>query len=141
MYGISYKCINRRLVYLSTNSGFIRIQYNLTTIIIFKVRLNPIVSFELLFIGVLGQTRPENMQVDKFIGSPPTQPYWVDYLFKIIIGIYLLVAVVVLMKFLIAMMSDTTRRIKVVFSLKFFYSGILFLMQKQSFWKLVSIVS
>lgn len=45
--------------------------------------------------------------------TPRTQPYWTEYLFKIVFGIYMLVSVVVLINLLIAMMSDTYQRIQV----------------------------
>lgn len=78
------------------------------------VRMNPIMSFELLFFAVFGQTTTEQTQVDKFVPSAPkTQPYWTEYLFKIVFGIYMLVSVVVLINLLIAMMSDTYQRIQV----------------------------
>lgn len=80
----------------------------------FSVRMNPIVSFELLFFAVFGQTTTDQTQVDKI---PPiqarTQPEETDYLFKIVFGIYMLVSVVVLINLLIAMMSDTYQRIQV----------------------------
>ncbi|XP_055708991.1 serine/threonine-protein phosphatase 6 regulatory ankyrin repeat subunit A isoform X3 [Phlebotomus papatasi] len=77
------------------------------------VRMNPILSFELLFFAVFGQTTTDQTQVDRI---PPntvkTQPYWTEYLFKIVFGIYMLVSVVVLINLLIAMMSDTYQRIQ-----------------------------
>lgn len=79
------------------------------------VRMHPINSFELLFFAVFGQTTTEQTQVDKIKNlATPTQPYWVEYLFKIVFGIYMLVSVVVLINLLIAMMSDTYQRIQVV---------------------------
>lgn len=76
--------------------------------------MNPILSFELLFFAVFGQTTTEQTQVDKFVANAPkTQPYWTEYLFKIVFGIYMLVSVVVLINLLIAMMSDTYQRIQV----------------------------
>lgn len=76
--------------------------------------MNPITSFELLFFAVFGQTTTEQTQVDKIIGSTVrTQPYWTEYLFKIVFGVYMLVSVVVLINLLIAMMSDTYQRIQV----------------------------
>lgn len=80
------------------------------------VRMHPIHSFELLFFAVFGQTTTEQTQVDKFNGAnTSTQPYWVEYLFKIVFGVYMLVSVVVLINLLIAMMSDTYQRIQVVY--------------------------
>ncbi|KAH8334197.1 hypothetical protein KR059_007435 [Drosophila kikkawai] len=77
------------------------------------VRMHPINSFELLFFAVFGQTTTEQTQVDKIKNvATPTQPYWVEYLFKIVFGIYMLVSVVVLINLLIAMMSDTYQRIQ-----------------------------
>ncbi|XP_026842997.1 serine/threonine-protein phosphatase 6 regulatory ankyrin repeat subunit A isoform X2 [Drosophila persimilis] len=77
------------------------------------LRMHPINSFELLFFAVFGQTTTEQTQVDKIKNvATPTQPYWVEYLFKIVFGIYMLVSVVVLINLLIAMMSDTYQRIQ-----------------------------
>lgn len=81
--------------------------------------MNPIVSFELLFFAVFGQTTTEQTQVDKMGNANPKdrkQPPETDYLFKIVFGIYMLVSVVVLINLLIAMMSDTYQRIQVFFS-------------------------
>lgn len=77
--------------------------------------MNPIVAFELLFFAVFGQTTTDQTQVDKQPPSNKTQPFWTEYLFKIVFGIYMLVSVVVLINLLIAMMSDTYQRIQVVF--------------------------
>ena len=78
--------------------------------------MNPIVSFELLFFAVFGQTTTDQTQVDKIPPiTPRTQPEETDYLFKIVFGIYMLVSVVVLINLLIAMMSDTYQRIQVYF--------------------------
>ncbi|XP_058447921.1 serine/threonine-protein phosphatase 6 regulatory ankyrin repeat subunit A isoform X2 [Malaya genurostris] len=77
------------------------------------VRMNPITSFELLFFAVFGQTNTDQTQIDKMTqNTPRTQPYWTEYLFKIVFGIYMLVSVVVLINLLIAMMSDTYQRIQ-----------------------------
>lgn len=81
--------------------------------------MNPIVSFELLFFAVFGQTTTDQTQVDKI--SPQNtraQPDWTEYLFKIVFGVYMLVSVVVLINLLIAMMSDTYQRIQVYFQKK-----------------------
>lgn len=76
--------------------------------------MNPIKSFELLFFAVFGQTTTDQTQVDKDPGNlTRTQPFWTEYLFKIVFGIYMLVSVVVLINLLIAMMSDTYQRIQV----------------------------
>lgn len=76
--------------------------------------MNPITSFELLFFAVFGQTTTDQTQVDKINSLPMrTQPYWTEYLFKIVFGVYMLVSVVVLINLLIAMMSDTYQRIQV----------------------------
>lgn len=78
------------------------------------VRMNPILSFELLFFAVFGQTTTDQTQIDKMTpNTQRTQPYWTEYLFKIVFGIYMLVSVVVLINLLIAMMSDTYQRIQV----------------------------
>ncbi|XP_035775007.1 serine/threonine-protein phosphatase 6 regulatory ankyrin repeat subunit B-like isoform X2 [Anopheles albimanus] len=77
------------------------------------VRMNPILSFELLFFAVFGQTTTDQTQIDKMTtNTARTQPYWTEYLFKIVFGIYMLVSVVVLINLLIAMMSDTYQRIQ-----------------------------
>lgn len=70
--------------------------------------MNPFSALELLFYGVFGQTTPEKLQV-----SSKSQPDWTTVLFKFITGVYLLLAVVVLINLLIAMMSDTYQRIQV----------------------------
>lgn len=75
--------------------------------------MNPITSFELLFFAVFGQTTTEQTQIDKVPNKVREQPYWTEYLFKIVFGIYMLVSVVVLINLLIAMMSDTYQRIQV----------------------------
>jgi hypothetical protein len=63
---------------------------------------------------VFGQTTTDQTIVDRIENSQTrTQPYWTDYLFKIVFGIYMLVSVVVLINLLIAMMSDTYQRIQV----------------------------
>lgn len=71
--------------------------------------MNPIVSFELLFFAVFGQTTTEQTQVDKMGNNPNQkdrkQPIETDYLFKVVFGVYMLVSVVVLINLLIAMMS------------------------------------
>uniref|UniRef100_A0A1S4GZD0 ANK_REP_REGION domain-containing protein n=2 Tax=gambiae species complex TaxID=44542 RepID=A0A1S4GZD0_ANOGA len=77
------------------------------------MRMNPILSFELLFFAVFGQTTTDQTQIDKMTpNTTRTQPYWTEYLFKIVFGIYMLVSVVVLINLLIAMMSDTYQRIQ-----------------------------
>lgn len=77
--------------------------------------MNPISSFELLFFAVFGQTTTEQTQTDKILNLQiKTQPYWTEYLFKIVFGVYMLVSVVVLINLLIAMMSDTYQRIQVL---------------------------
>lgn len=74
------------------------------------VKMNPILSFELLFFAVFGQTT-----TDQTKATPPVQqPQWTGYLYKIVFGIYMLVSVVVLINLLIAMMSDTYQRIQVM---------------------------
>lgn len=81
--------------------------------------MNPILSFELLFFAVFGQTTTDQTQIDKMTpNTTRTQPYWTEYLFKIVFGIYMLVSVVVLINLLIAMMSDTYQRIQVSLSIK-----------------------
>lgn len=105
-----YMCI-----YGKTNTNPNRNRNRNRTIKTDTVRMHPINSFELLFFAVFGQTTTEQTQVDKIKNlATPTQPYWVEYLFKIVFGIYMLVSVVVLINLLIAMMSDTYQRIQVV---------------------------
>lgn len=90
--------------------------------------MNPISSFELLFFAVFGQTTTEQTQTDKILNLQiKTQPYWTEYLFKIVFGIYMLVSVVVLINLLIAMMSDTYQRIQVLgVANSIFYTKIIF---------------
>lgn len=76
------------------------------------VKMNPILSFELLFFAVFGQTTTEQTHATPAV----QQPAWTEYLYKIVFGIYMLVSVVVLINLLIAMMSDTYQRIQVMFS-------------------------
>lgn len=71
--------------------------------------------FALLFFGVFGQTKTEQVKIDKAntdiqLRQQPTQT---DFLYKILFGIYMLVAIVVLRNLLTAMMSDTYHRIQV----------------------------
>lgn len=92
--------------------------FSFVSFCVFTVRMNPIVSFELLFFAVFGQTTTEQTQVDKMGNQPKNQrgqPQETDYLFKVVFGIYMLVSVVVLINLLIAMMSDTYQRIQVFF--------------------------
>lgn len=93
---------------------FVFVPFRFVLFCVFAVRMNPIVSFELLFFAVFGQTTTEQTQVDKMGNNKPrAQPEETDYLFKIVFGIYMLVSVVVLINLLIAMMSDTYQRIQV----------------------------
>lgn len=79
--------------------------------------------FALLFFGVFGQTKTEQVKIDKVntaieLRQQPTQT---DFLYKLCFGVYMLVAIVVLRNLLTAMMSDTYHRIQVhshVFTLK-----------------------
>lgn len=71
--------------------------------------MNPILSFELLFFAVFGQTTTEQTHATPAV----QQPQWTEYLYKIVFGIYMLVSVIVLINLLIAMMSDTYQRIQV----------------------------
>lgn len=71
--------------------------------------MSPIDAFELLFFAVFGMTSVENLKGF----SSEQQPPWTIYLFKTILGVYMLVSVVVLINLLIAMMSDTYQRIQV----------------------------
>lgn len=70
--------------------------------------LNPIKAFELLFFSLFGLTRPEDLRTTKHVED------WTLMLFKIVFGIYLLTAAIVLINLLIAMMSDTYQRIQVL---------------------------
>lgn len=105
------------------------------------VRMHPINSFELLFFAVFGQTTTEQTQVDKIKNlATPTQPYWVEYLFKIVFGIYMLVSVVVLINLLIAMMSDTYQRIQVFEFCQIFFLIFLYLIITINILKLYIII-
>lgn len=95
--------------HLSTNTG----NSTINIIKLFTVHMNPILSFELLFFAVFGQTTTEQTRVHR--SESNNQPPWTNYLFKIVFGIYMLVSVVVLINLLIAMMSDTYQRIQVFF--------------------------
>ena len=65
-------------------------------------------AFERLFFALFGLTRPEDLQIDKYVGA------WTLEMYKVIFAIYLLVTVIVLINLLIAMMSDTYQRIQVL---------------------------
>ncbi|KAI5709869.1 short transient receptor potential channel 7-like [Diaphorina citri] len=65
-------------------------------------------AFELLFFAVFGQTTPEDLRLVPNLD----QPVWTLILYKIELGVYMLVSVVVLINLLIAMMSDTYQRIQ-----------------------------
>lgn len=67
-------------------------------------------AFELLFFAVFGQTTPEDLRLVPNLD----QPVWTLILYKIELGVYMLVSVVVLINLLIAMMSDTYQRIQVM---------------------------
>lgn len=73
--------------------------------------------FDLLFYGALGQTKAEQLKVDKINTSIELrqQPPQVDWLYDVLFGIYLLVTIVVLRKLLTAMLSDTYQKIQVHF--------------------------
>lgn len=71
--------------------------------------MSPIDAFELLFFAVFGMTSVDNLKGPSMDHQPP----WTIYLFKTILGVYMLVSVVVLINLLIAMMSDTYQRIQV----------------------------
>lgn len=70
------------------------------------VYLNPLDVFELLFFSLFGLVEPESL--------PPirTSPPWSRELIKASFGMYLLIALIVLINLLIAMMSDTYQRIQ-----------------------------
>lgn len=79
--------------------------------------------FALLFFGVFGQTKTEQVKIDKVSTAIELrqQPTQTDFLYKLCFGVYMLVAIVVLRNLLTAMMSDTYHRIQVhshVFTLK-----------------------
>lgn len=77
----------------------------------FSVLLNPIKSFELLSFAVFGQFN--STQIDRIDSLQRMQPEETDYIFELVLGVYLLVSVVVLINLLVAMMSDTYRTIQV----------------------------
>lgn len=64
--------------------------------------------FERLCFGVFGLAGRHELKSEKIV-----QPVWTGFLFKFFFGIYLLVSVVVLIKLLIAMMTDTYQQIQV----------------------------
>lgn len=85
--------------------------------------MSPVEAFELLFFAVFGMITHENLQ-----SKQTEQPSWTIYLFKGVLGVYMLVSVVVLINLLIAMMSDTYQRIQVyiqiIFSKKYIFLTI-----------------
>ncbi|XP_023247059.1 short transient receptor potential channel 6-like [Copidosoma floridanum] len=68
--------------------------------------MSPMLAFEYLFFAVFGQTTHSELRVET------NQPEWTAALFKLAFGVYMLVAVIVLINLLIAMMSDTYQRIQ-----------------------------
>ncbi|XP_014234163.1 serine/threonine-protein phosphatase 6 regulatory ankyrin repeat subunit A isoform X2 [Trichogramma pretiosum] len=70
------------------------------------LKMNPMLAFEYLFFAVFGQTTHSELKVEQ------NQPEWTSSLFKLAFGVYMLVAVIVLINLLIAMMSDTYQRIQ-----------------------------
>ena len=70
------------------------------------VKMTPMLAFEYLFFAVFGQTTHSELKVEV------NQPEWTSSLFKLAFGVYMLVAVIVLINLLIAMMSDTYQRIQ-----------------------------
>lgn len=95
---------SKKTILILNNFEFLRMNSNL-------------VPFALLFFGVFGQTKAEQVKVDKIdtaiaLRQQPTQT---DFLYKIFFAIYLLVSIVVLRNLLTAMMSDTYHRIQVHF--------------------------
>ncbi|XP_050428286.1 serine/threonine-protein phosphatase 6 regulatory ankyrin repeat subunit A isoform X2 [Adelges cooleyi] len=73
-----------------------------------EVYMSPVDAFEQLFFAVFGMVTYENLRK---IPEDKQAP-WTTYMFKGILGIYMLVSVVVLINLLIAMMSDTYQRIQ-----------------------------
>lgn len=94
--------------YVSAHSGNPRL-------FLIPVQKNPIKSFENLCFAIFGQARIEDLKIAgyDFYTNHNNQPYWTQFLFKATFGAYLLVSVVVLIKLLIAMMTDTYQRIQV----------------------------
>ncbi len=68
---------------------------------------NPLHAFERLFFSLFGLTRPEDLKMTKHVET------WTLEIFKLVFGVYLLTAAIVLINLLIAMMSDTYQRIQV----------------------------
>ena len=68
---------------------------------------NPIHAFEKLFFSLFGLTSVNDLKMTKHIGD------WTMIEFKLVFGLYLLIAQIVLINLLIAMMSDTYQRIQV----------------------------
>ena len=66
-------------------------------------------AFEKLFFSLFGLTGLNDLKMTKHIED------WTINLFKLVFGLYLLMASIVLINLLIAMMSDTYQRIEVSF--------------------------
>ena len=67
----------------------------------------PLDAFERLFFALFGLQRPEDLKMNDHVEQ------WTLQVFKLIFGLYLLMAGIVLINLLIAMMSDTYQRIQV----------------------------
>ncbi|KAL3269427.1 hypothetical protein HHI36_008497 [Cryptolaemus montrouzieri] len=86
------------------------------------VQKNPIKSFENLCFAIFGQARLLDLKIAEY-DINYSQPFWTEYLFKAAFGAYMLVSVVVLIKLLIAMMTDTYQRIQKFLPTDDFASG------------------
>ena len=69
---------------------------------------NALDAFERLFYALFGLTKPEDLRM-----IPENLEPWTEEFFKLIFGLYLLMAAIVLINLLIAMMSDTYQRVQV----------------------------
>lgn len=75
--------------------------------------MNPLKSMERLFYAIFGQAEHNDL-ITVPIVPPPYRPHWTGYLFKIVWAVYKLLTVVVLLKLLIATMSDTYKQFQVI---------------------------
>ncbi|XP_050548255.1 ankyrin-1 isoform X2 [Daktulosphaira vitifoliae] len=73
-----------------------------------EVYISPVIAFEQLFFAVFGMAGWESLRKI----PEEKQDDWTVYMYKGVLGIYMLVSVVVLINLLIAMMSDTYQRIQ-----------------------------
>ncbi|KAF2900650.1 hypothetical protein ILUMI_05529 [Ignelater luminosus] len=72
--------------------------------------LNPLSSMEKLFFALFGQAKNYDLMTTNPKGPLLYRPDWTKTLFKIVFAVYMLLTVVVLLKLLIATMSDTYKQ-------------------------------